>query len=452
MKFYYTDNLSTEHRRRFNKDYIQPGDIVVYKRTDIIRNVYWVTDSRVEIGLMKFEYGDKLDGSYSIYEATEEEKTAAIGQELLDSYLRFRRVTDGDLLSYVIELIEGGNIPSHEIMDQLFSIVFLDNYSELDSFRRDVYAKCKDKTGAIGLNFNRQKSELYSVLMGVAMILGCDKDRCDKQEMAILMKRHWHQFAIIYSLFYGRNIVTDHRHFVELLSSLVHNGKTNDDVYLHLMLIALGDVDTKVKKIMKYSPTENEEQLRGYIATMKRQRDLVEQSTELDELFGILFPKTYREYLSQDNPYASFDEMQDDLHKSKEAASIMKKLEDYARVLETQLGNAIKMEDLKSAILQCEPSVSRAIFAQLDMVLEGNNEVWDRNRKELKKEITRRYTESVRLLNNTRDTAQLAADYARQAAERPQTLQIAENYASITIENQNNYEGAVPPSDIQLIE
>ena len=359
-----------------------------------------------------------------IYQATEYETLWVKAHSLYEDYDYYKYKNGKNLSAFLIEWIEKGKKSIYSKKDQLFSLPLIIRDENTNEFKQNIWNSCKDKIGAIGLNYNKERTELYTILIAEAMIIGSEKNQKECMALSTLLCQHWLQFSIIYSLFYGRNITTGHTRFIELLSYAL--SKNGCEQYLHLMLIALGDPQQKVEKILRYSPSENSQKLMEKITMIQRQKDLVEQSDDLDELFKVLFPSTFREHLMNDNPYASIEEMMADIKETQVVKDLLKKVEEYADNLKEELGRAITIESLRDAIMKCDPSTSRAIFAQLDMVLEGNNEVWDKYRKGLKEEVNLRYENQQRLL------------------EGAHTVLIESNHAPINIGQQNNYEGILP--------
>lgn len=395
-QYYYPINsYELSKRKRYNKEYLQEGQIVLYSL------------DRYGTGLMIFEKKDPITRDMKIYEATEYEAIWVRAQSVNESYYHSEYKEVDDLVGFLAEMIEHGDDTYYLKKDKLFSLPLLLTERESDEFKRNVWNTCKSKIGAVGLNFNRAKTELYTLLIAEAMIIGSKNSQEVWVELSALLNRHWQEFSIMYSLFYGRNISTDHHRFIELLPYML--GKGSCVMYLHLMLIALGDPQQKIEKIMRYSPSENPQKLWEKVVMMQRQKDLAEQSHDLDELFAILFPSTFQQHLMTDNPYASVEEMQAGIKESMVVKDMLKKVEEYANSLKEQLGNAIPIESLRGAILKCDPSTSRAIFAQLDMVLEGCNEVWDKHRLQLKKEVNIRYEQDLRLLTDQPKVVQISS-------------------------------------------
>lgn len=404
--YHYISDSDFSKRRRFSKDYIFAGQIVAYSRTREVCNGY-STITEEYTGLLLVEVGDRLPKEMRIYQATDYE-TALIRAHLLEKdYIASSYKEKNDIIGFLIEIIENKDTTYFNKQEKFLALPLFIDAEESTTFKQDVWNACKNKIGAIGLNFNKEKTRLYTLLIAEAMIIGSGKTQEECVELSTLLSNQWLEFSIMYSLFYGRNVSTDHHHFTELLSHLLC--KSSCVKYLHLMLIALGDPQQKIEKIIRYSPSENPQKLWEKVVLMQRQKDLAEQNHDLDELFAILFPSTFQQHMMTDNPYASVEEMQADIQESRVVKDLLKKVEEYANSLREQLGNAIAIESLREAILKCDPSTSRAIFAQLDMVLEGCNEVWDKHRLQLKKEVNVRYEQDLRLLTAQPKVVQISS-------------------------------------------
>lgn len=422
MKYYLYNvpEYSLAGRKRYSKEYLREGEIVAYSRTIERQSSWYDSEPYTEIGLIEIEAYESFPSDMKVYQATEYEIAWVKGEKLKKEYSLAVQDTGVDILHYLIDRIGQYKLGQIAFREQLFSLPFLISAEYSKKFKNDVWDACKDKIGAVGLNFDREKTEVYTILVAEAMIIGTDKTQDECVELSSLLYRHWYDFSIIYSLFYGRNISTGHQRFIELLSFLL--GKKDSGKFMKLMLIALGEPQQKIAKIMRYSPLENYQKLYDKIVLMQRQKDLVAQSQELDELFQILFPSTFRQHLENDNPIASIEEMQAQIRESQVTKEILHKVEEYAETLKSELDDAIKMQSLRDAFGKCDPATARAIFAQLDMVLEGNNAVWDKNRLHLKRELNFRYENQQRMIEGTHEQVQLAADYSKKAATQPKLI------------------------------
>lgn len=403
----YINDYNLSQRKRFSKDYLYEGQVVAYSQIKESWTRYG-TNSSKETGLLEIDsYSTLLPKEMKIYQATDQETAWVKAQSLKEDFNYSSYKEAKDLVGFLTEIIENDCNTYCRKKEWLFALPYFMEEADTTSFKQDIWNACKGKIGAIGLNFNREKTELYTILIAEAMIIGTDKSPEECVNLSNLLGHHWSEFSIMYSLFYGRNITTGHTRFIELLPYML--GKGSCVKYLHLMLIALGDPQQKIEKIMRYSPSENQQKLWEKVVMMQRQKDLAEQSHDLDELFAILFPSTFQQHLMTDHPYASIDEVMADVKESMVVKDMLKKVEEYANSLKEQLGNAIPIESLRGAILKCDPSTSRAIFAQLDMVLEGCNEVWDKHRLQLKKEVNIRYEQDLRLLTDQPKVVQISS-------------------------------------------
>lgn len=411
------------NRRRLSKNYLREGDIVAYGIVDKKKGPWDEYDSYYKIGLCIIGHDDVIPKYYHLYQATDAEKAWVRTEEVRRVYAVDFALSGESLVPYLIGKIENHAKWDYGIQELLFSMPYLIEDDYAPYFKDDVWASCKDKIGAIGLNFNKEKTALYTLLIAESMIMGSGRSREECMELSSLLNRKWDLFKIIYSFFYGRNISTDHSRFTELVAYLV--GREYYSKYLKLIVIAMGNPNQKIEKILRYSPAENCGKLKDKLSKLLLQKDLIEQSTDLDELFQILFPSTLRKHLENDSPHSSIEEMQEQIRESQALKDMLRKIEEYAHLLQSELDDAIKMNELTSAFMRCDPSTARAIFAQLDMVLEGNNEVWDKHRVQLKKTVNMRYEEAMQMIGDTNQQAKLAVGYAQKAASQPRLIQIS---------------------------
>lgn len=392
MKIYneiYIANVLFDIRKRYRKEYLKPGDIVVYRIETSTKNMFH--ENSVECGIFMVEPGDTFPERMSVYEATPEEMLRVSLLDMRQLYDNILNASFEDMLIGMIRqrIKEGNTLSLFKLKKQLFALPYVVSEEEREDLSKRIWLKCRDEIGAVGMNFKKQSAEYFTILVAVSMIIASQKSKQEQAELSELLSKHWKEFSALYSLFYGRNITTDHHRFAELISYILD--KPGKEQYLHLYLIAIGNVQEKVEKIMRYSPIDNRQRILEKISIMQRHCPLVEQKDDLDELFQVLFPQSFQNYLANDNPIASVEEMQEALKESQKTMDLLHKVEDYAKTLQSELDDAIKMQSLKEALSMCDPATARAIFAQLDMVLEGNNSVWDKHRKQLKFEINDRY-------------------------------------------------------------
>lgn len=392
MKIYndiYIANVFFDLRKRYRKEYLRPGDIVVYRIESTSKDSFY--EKSVECGIFIVEPGDSFPDKMSVYEATPEEMLRVTLLDMRQAHEDFLNCSFEDMLINMIRqrIKKGDAIRLYNLKKLLFALPYVVSEEEREDLSKRIWLKCRDEIGAVGMNFKKQSAEYFSILVAVSMIISSQKTKQEQAELSELLKKHWKEFSALYSLFYGRNITTDHHRFIELVSFILD--KPEREQYLHLYLMAIGNVQEKVEKIMRYSPIDNRRRILEKISIMQRHCPLVEQKDDLDELFQVLFPQSFQNFLANDNPIASVEEMQEALKESQKTMDLLHKVEEYAKILQSELDDAIKMQSLKEALSMCDPATARAIFAQLDMVLEGNNSVWDKHRKQLKYEVNDRY-------------------------------------------------------------
>lgn len=414
---------SFDSRKRFRRDLLKQGDIVAYKS----KGGYdaWGSYQNPDYGFLIVEKEDAFPDQMSFYEASSDEKQR-VNMAYIQRFITKDREDGKTLEDILIEMIKASDdqdyVSMRNLQERLMSLpYFIVTNEECKDFSRNVWAKCKDQIGAVGIGFNKTKAVLYTMLVAVSMIIGSEHSSDTKIELTNQLNQQWYNFSVMYSLFYGRNISTDHYKFIELISYVLDR-KRNEN-YLHLYVMALGDVPTKIAKILRYSPNENRVKLADKIDVLKRQCALVAPKDDLDMLFETLFPQSFQRYLTEDNPYATIQEMQEALKGSEETRKVLQKVEAYAQYLKTELDDAIKMQELKKLFDKLDADTSWAIFAQFDMVLEGKNAVWDKHRLELKEQINIRHEARKQITQHVHQAGSTYNDNSR-------TLQI----------------GAVPPA------
>lgn len=219
---------------------------------------------------------------------------------------------------------------------------------------------------------------------------------------------YWNVLSAIYSVMTGKIINSGYNH----ISAIIGRFKGSDKPYARLMYAAL-------RHHPQVLPVYKSEQ---YLNELQVASKEIKQTAELDDLCRILFPTAGWSDYDIVTPRLTTAEMMEKVRESEELKRLLKQVEEYARTLQSELDDAIKMQSLREAFSRLDPATARAIFAQIDMVLEGNNEVWDKSRGQLKKEVNLRYENHQRMIEGTHQQALLAADYSKQAATCPKQI------------------------------
>lgn len=260
-------------------------------------------------------------------------------------------------------------------------------------------------------DYDKLRLEYYCTLDAIIKV-ALDNNSVIEQKRIYWLQicQSWNILSAIYSVMTGRIIYSGYNHF----SPLISHFKTKDKEYAKLMYAAL-----------KHHPQVlTNDKARQIFRDIERASKEIKQKTDLNDLCRLLFPTSGWNDYDLETPRLSTAEMMEQIRESQEVKKLLLQVEEYARTLKAELGNAITIQSLREALMKLDPSTARAIYSQLDMVLEGNNEVWDNHRKQLKYELNLRYENEQRMIEGTHQQALLAADYAQQAAQRPSMLKI----------------------------
>lgn len=258
-------------------------------------------------------------------------------------------------------------------------------------------------------DYEKVRLEYFCILDAIIKVmLDEGSDREQKVYYLNQINQKWDLLSAIYSVMTGKLINTGFNHFSPVLGQF--KGKQKE--YATLMVAALRH---HPQVLVNYKSR----QIRAEIEKASRE---IKQNTELNDLCRILFPRAQWGDYDLKSPRLTTAEMMQKVRESEELKQLLQQVEEYARALQSELDDAIKMQSLCDALKRLDPATARAIFAQLDMVLEGNNEVWDKNRLQLKKEVNLRYEKHQRMIEGTHQQAQLAADYSKQAATSPRLI------------------------------
>ncbi len=260
-------------------------------------------------------------------------------------------------------------------------------------------------------DYDKLRLEYYCTLDAIIKI--ALDDSSDIEQKRIYWSQigdYWNVLSAIYSVMTGKIINSGYNH----ISAIIGRFKGSDKPYARLMYAAL-------RHHPQVLPTYKSEQ---YLNELQVAQKEIKQIKDLDDICGILFPTAGWSDYDVVTPRMTTAEMMQKVRESEELKRLLKQVEEYARTLQAELDDAIKMQSIREAFTHLDPATARAIFAQIDMVLEGNNEVWDRNRLVLKREVNLRYENHQRIIEGTHEQAQLAADYSKKAATQTHLIQV----------------------------
>lgn len=383
-------------RKMINPFYLHRGDVVAFKsrdqRTGII--VMEFSDTMmVAVNLYEEEgrlwYSDLLPEDLLLFEASEEEKLWGyqffLEYESAISSLYYK--------NHFISFIDAESPKDDQDYVGRFCIELLSRaHKMLDIQQRQVLKK---ELGEVimqsrGLQFNRLRMENYCFLMGILMIAehsgGDDIDvRIDKY------RKNWRHFSWMYGMIIGRVIGSRLHNFTAVVNQ---TGQNSRDSYLHLYLPL---VENNIDTICLYTD-DNPEKLKNAIEKMRGRESLVQQSTELDDLYGILFPKYFKEAMSSQRPAATIAELR------KELAERDKKIKDlelsvnslknqYEETVSklTDAVNAVEKDiftpnNLKDAFLLFDSTMAHTLFGSVATLLT-NNSTWQKYAPQIQQAI-----------------------------------------------------------------
>lgn len=253
-----------------------------------------------------------------------------------------------------------------------------DDKNFLQAAKREALKEITD----IGLQYDREKVEMYCFLIGVLMISE-NREKNDAKRLLEQFINNWYQFSWMYGMILGRVMGCSLANFTSMLNSVVNSRKQ----YIHLYLPL---VENNIDKIMKYSTLDKAYKLNNAIAKMKIEEERNEQKDDLDKLYSIVFPRNFKKAMSTNLPSATIKEMKEELEKKNEqvnhwkktAEQLLTELNNITSSMEKQVCDSLSMEEVSTAILSMKTEVGRLVFSNLDFKLR-KNEVWQKGRMNL---------------------------------------------------------------------
>ena len=252
-----------------------------------------------------------------------------------------------------------------------------------------VYNDLKQKL-AKAKNFGNFKThEMYCLLMGITLIEQTNLSRGKKDDLVRLLQDHWQFIKYMYSVLIRHIVGFRVDNFASLANSVCSKSYFP---YLHWFYKAFKenfDVLCPEDLIDKRSGRSVREMAS---ASLNRMEDIIKStkpSTELDELFGIIFPKVINDLSKQSRPktYEELEAAVDDL------------TERYNKVLE-QLANAVKdvasekitPEDLSAAFLRFPTNLALGLFGSISTLL-AQNPTWQKCSPKIHEQILLKHQE-----------------------------------------------------------
>ena len=376
-------------RRRVFVEELQRGSVVAFKYEDKYSSartgIIVMEDRTMMMAALNLyeEEGrvwvmDELPDNISLFEANEEEKLWGYSNFLSFSY--GEDCFDRNIASFCSFIDQECPRKDDDYIRASFCKDFLTYVPKMTDCSH--WKELKDALTARlsqigGLQFNRHQAEYYCFLIGILMIADYSRDEETRLFETQLFIKEWGQFSWMYGMGLGRVIGSRLHNFTSVVNQV---GINDRKYYLHLYLPL---VEYYFDKIIKYND-DKPEKLRQAIKKAKEIETLEEQRTDLDLLFGILFPKHLQEIMSSSRPARTIAKMRKEMeakeHRIKELETAVDDLSHrYDEVL-AQLTTAVRdvesdrisADDLTAAFLRFPTELALSFFGSMSTLLASN--------------------------------------------------------------------------------
>lgn len=164
----------------------------------------------------------------------------------------------------------------------------------------------------IGVDFNRQKAEIYCYFLSIVRIWEYTKGREQYYRWWVYqLYENWKHFSWMYGMVLGRVVGSADKNFTALVN---HLDSKNNSPYIHLYVPLL---EQNIEKYPEYNNVEKKKKLLETIAKIKLTGERESQDPCLDELFSVLFPQQFLRLAHDNHPAASVAELKDENEKLK---------------------------------------------------------------------------------------------------------------------------------------
>ena len=253
-----------------------------------------------------------------------------------------------------------------------------------------VYEELKKKLAKAKSFGNFKTHEMYCLLMGVTMIERTSLPREKKVELVGLMRRHWQFIKYMYSVLIHYIVGLKVDNFAAVANSVC---KKSSYPFMHWFYKAFNenfDVLCPEGLIDPHSGKSVREQA---LIHKKKMEDIIKStkpSTDLDELFGILFPKVIKDVLRQSRPktYEELEAAVDDL-----TSRYNKVLEQLANAVKDVESDKISADDLTAAFLRFPTQLALSFYGSISTLL-ALNPTWQKYAPQIQEQILSKQEEA----------------------------------------------------------
>ena len=239
-------------------------------------------------------------------------------------------------------------------------------------------------------------NELYCILLGITLIERSNLTRDKKNELEELMHGNWQFIKYMYSVLIHYIVGMKVRNFAAVAKSVCCKSY---EPYIHWFYKAFKEDFDKIcpeEVNDRRSGRSVRDQAMVYINKMEEIIKSTKPSTELDELFDIIFPKVIEDLSKQKRPktYEELEAAIDDL-----TIRYNNVLEQLAKAVKDVESEAITPEDLTEAFLRFPRDMALTLFGSVSNLLT-QNKTWQKYAPTIQKQILNKKEEPKSLTYN----------------------------------------------------
>jgi hypothetical protein len=420
------------YRRSLYLSELYRGKVVAFKYWDgnhsrtgiiVLDGKDWM---KVAVNLYEEEgrlwYEDELPDNIELYEASDSEKCWGFRY-----YLDYQKYEDRmehkgkhPLIAFIDDEWSGAEHEewgktslTRELLSMAPKLIAENDWSNLkDQLKQSIIQMS-------GLQFNRYRAEYYCLLMGILMIAEQCKYEYKRQGMIESLLKNWHQFSWMYSIGIGRVFGNRLTNFTAMIRQA---GANNRKHYLHLYLPL---IEHYIDKICN-NGSEKRDKLERAISDMRQVEAREKQFSDLDELYGILFPKYILEALSSHRPAGTIAELEATVVAQEQRIialkASMKEMTSYYNRMLGQLTKAVRevesqnlsSEAFITAFLQFPTDLALSFFGGISTLLAQNG-AWQEMAPGIQQRILQKQQEE-------QEKRQKVDDALIKVAEKPTTI------------------------------
>lgn len=372
------------NRSRVHRAYLRKGSVVAFKTLDgeertgviVMNNDH---EMLVAYNLYK-EPGNIwtegiLPNHVFLYEANEEEKMAGYLFFLEKYKNEAGGLAEGLIKFFYYEIYY--NVIDHVYGFSDFAKDFLAHIPVLltEGQRHKAIEYVTGKIlGDGGAQFNRYQAENRCFLLAILRISEAIKDEEQYKAYIVTLCRNWFRIVVMYGICMGHVLGSNFTNIVGVLNNLKQSHYVG---YLHLYLpIAERCID---KCCAHY---DNKIKLQNAINTLNRLESDHEQKTDLDELYGVLFPIFFQEAMSKSRPAATTAELKQEIAELKK--ELAKNLEDFQsrykeleRSFEKLMKGSVSFDEIEKNVMELPTGIAVDLLSKLLLTFKGDPDKQD---------------------------------------------------------------------------